>query len=129
YVGAKGTFVQPFGQGCLTTATGDNITNIYAYDTDGRLLDPVLLYDQNGQPIDNLCPHVDERDRALTNDYRQDVNGAAVLNAFPRRQSVSLAPEQPSRPAVPRTPGVTVPVRPPAVVVPRLAPSTTTTVA
>lgn|GEM_PF-5601966 len=37
---------------------------------EGRLLDPVLLDDQNGQPVDNLCPepdhHGDEHARRLT---------------------------------------------------------------
>ena len=49
------------GRGCLATAAGDRITNLYAYDAEGHLLDPVLLYDKNGQPIDNLCPEFDER--------------------------------------------------------------------
>lgn len=107
-------------RGCLATASGQPITNIYAYDTDGRLLDPVLLYDQDGQPIDNLCPQTDGRGRRLSTEYRQDLNGAPVINAFPRRQT---AVAEPSR----GRPETTVPVRPPAVVVPRLAPTTTTT--
>ena len=41
-------------RGCLAAASGQPITNLYAYDTDGRLLDPVLLFDQDGQPVDNL---------------------------------------------------------------------------
>jgi hypothetical protein len=100
--------------GCLRTADGGRITNLYAYDAEGRLLDPVLLYDQNGQPVDDLCPQFDDRGRPLSTEYRQDVNGAPVINAFPRRQTVLEAP------------GSTVPVRPPAVVVPRL---TSTTIA
>jgi hypothetical protein len=108
--------------GCLATASGEPITNIYAYDADGRLLDPVLLYDQDGQPIDNLCPQVDGRGRRLATEYRQDVNGAPVINAFPRRQTATAEPG-------PGRPGAPVPVRPPAVVVPRLAPPATTTTA
>jgi hypothetical protein len=115
--------------GCLAAASGQPITNIYAYDAEGRLLDPVLLYDQNGQPIDNLCPEFDERGRRLSTEYRRDVNGSLVINAFPRRQTVSAQPDPRgfARPPSPAQPVDTVPVRPPAVVVPRLAPTTTPT--
>lgn len=111
-------------RGCLAAASGQPITNLYAYDTDGRLLDPVLLFDQDGQPVDNLCPEADTRGRQLFTEYRQDVNGAPVINAFPRRQTASV---QPGRPSFPGQPEATVPVRPPAVVVPRLSPTTTVT--
>lgn len=114
-------------RGCLANASGRPITNLYAYAPDGTLLDPVLLYDQNGQPIDNLCPEYDEQGRRLSTEYAQDVNGAPVINAFPRRQSASVLPG-PQMPAGPRSqagPEPSVPVRPPAVVVPRLAPTTT----
>ena len=111
-------------RGCLAAASGQPITNLYAYDTDGRLLDPVLLFDQDGQPVDNLCPEADTRGRQLFTEYRQDVNGAPVINAFPRRQTASV---QSGRPSFPGQPEATVPVRPPAVVVPRLSPTTTVT--
>lgn len=111
-------------RGCLAAASGQPITNLYAYDTDGRLLDPVLLFDQDGQPVDNLCPEADTRGRQLFTEYRQDVNGAPVINAFPRRQTASV---QPGRPSFPGQPEATVPVRPPAVVIPRLSPTTTIT--
>lgn len=113
-------------RGCLATVTGQPITNLYAYDAEGRLLDPVLLYDQDGQPIDNLCPEVDARGRRLSTEYRRDANGAPVINAFPRRQT-AFAPD-PRFPAA-NQPEATVPVKPPAVVVPRLATSTTVTTA
>ena len=118
-------------RGCLATATGQRITNLYAYDTEGRLLDPVLLYDQNGQPIDNLCPEFDDQGRRLSTEYRQDVNGAPVINAFPRRQTASPGPERyhGARPPMTVRPDAAVPVKPPAVVVPRLAPTTTVTTA
>lgn len=111
-------------RGCLTAASGQPITNLYAYDTEGRLLDPVLLYDQDGQPIDNLCPEADAQGRRLATEYRQDLNGAPVINAFPRRQTATL---QPGRPSSPNLPEATVPVKPPAVVVPRLSPTTVVT--
>ncbi len=120
-------------RGCLGTAAGERITNLYAYDAQGRLLDPVLLYDQNGQPIDNLCPEFDDQGRRLATEYSQDVNGAPVINAFPRRQSAIVQPERrPMGPGQPLTtlsvqPGATVPVKPPAVVVPRLTSTTVPT--
>lgn len=113
-------------RGCLAAASGQPITNLYAYDSEGRLLDPVLLFDQDGQPVDNLCPEAGTRGRQLFTEYRQDVNGAPVINAFPRRQTAAA---QPGRPAFPGQPQATVPVRPPAVVVPRLSPTTTATTA
>ncbi len=128
YIESYGGPVAAASRGCLTTASGNVITNLYGYDTEGRLLDPVLLYDQNGQPIDNLCPEFDERGRRLTTEYRRDVNGAPVINAFPRRQTASLPPDpfDANRPRTSVPPTSTVPVTPPAVVVPRLAPTTTT---
>jgi hypothetical protein len=115
--------------GCLATASGQHITNLYAYGPDGTLLDPVLLYDQNGHAVDNLCPDYDAQGRPLTTQYSRDANGAAVINAFPRRQSVLIQPDPQASPlGSPVQPAVAVPVKPPAVVVPRLAPTPTTTV-
>jgi hypothetical protein len=122
----------PYNGGCLSNGSGQRITNLYAYDTEGRLLDPVLLYDQNGQPVDNLCPEYDDQGRRLSTEYRQDTNGAPVINAFPRRQSAWVQPQQPydgARPPMTMQPDATIPVRPPAVVVPKLAPTTTVTTA
>jgi hypothetical protein len=113
-------------RGCLATVTGQPITNLYAYDAEGRLLDRVLLYDQDGQPLDNLCPELDARGRRLYTEYGRDANGAPVINAFPRRQATGL---EPGRVPFPGQPEATVPVKPPAVVVPRLATSTTVTTA
>jgi len=114
----------PMADGCLANGDGQSITNLWAYDADGRLLDPVLLYDQAGRPIDNLCPTFDAQGRRLSTEYRRDINGAAVINAFPRRQSAFVRLEPPlSRPGF-TEPDPTVPVGPPAVVVPRLAPPT-----
>ena len=123
YVDSYGGPPAYVNQGCLSSGSGESITNLYAYDTEGRLLDPVLLYDQDGRPIDNLCPETDSQGRQLSTQYRQDVNGAPVINAFPRRQSAAVEPG----PAIPGRPAVTVPVRPPAVVVPRLTPTTAVT--
>jgi hypothetical protein len=128
------SYVESYGpptaalRGCLADSSGEPITNLYAYDSDGRLLDPVLLYDQDGRPIDNLCPEVDARGRRLSTEYRQDVNGAPVINAFPRRQSAFTPGERtPFGDGSPNRLEPVVPVKPPAVVVPRLAPTTTST--
>ena len=113
---------------CLRNGDGSRITNLYAYGPDGQLLDPVLLYDQDGRPIDNLCPEFDDQGRRLVTEYRRDTNGAAVINAFPRRQATALDPfaDRKRGAAQPATP---VPVNPPSVVVPRLTPTTTVTTA
>ncbi|MGH9126378.1 MAG: HAAS signaling domain-containing protein [Acidimicrobiales bacterium] len=106
----------PFSQnGCLTDGAGQDITNLYVYGPDGSLLSPVLIYDQNGEPINNLCPYTDSNGRPLSTTYSEDVNGAPVYNAFPRAQSVLSGL------------GQAQPVTPPAVVIPKLAPTTTAT--
>ena len=112
---------------CLLDRAGQPITNLYAYGSDGALLDPVLLYDQAGRPIDHLCPQFDGAGRRLRTEYGRDVNGALVINAFPRRQWMEPRPDG-WTPDGGFTPGAAqaVPVRPPAVVVPRLQPPATT---
>ena len=129
------------GQPCLTNGNGEIVTNLYPYSADGKLT-PVLLYDQSGHPVDNLCPTVDDQGRPLTTQYGKDANGAPVYNLFPRQQSVQILPAQVPIPAfpgsvekgaVPQAPlpsPVTSPVAPPAIVVPQLAtptPSATAT--
>jgi hypothetical protein len=113
--------------GCLVNGSGANITNLYAYGPDGTLLDPVLLYDQDGHPVDNLCPDFDSQGRPLATQYSKDVNGAPVINAFPRRQALTLQPGVEASGGLPAQPALTVPVSPPAVVVPKLAPTVNTT--
>ncbi|MGH9223307.1 MAG: HAAS signaling domain-containing protein [Acidimicrobiales bacterium] len=99
---------------CLRNGDGSIITNLYGYDPEGRLLDPVLLYDQYGRPVDNLCPEFDDQGRRLITEYRRDANGAPVINAFPRRQGASLDPFAARRPGVAGQPEPTVPATPPA---------------
>jgi hypothetical protein len=130
------TYVDTYGPetaatyGCLANASGQPITNLYAYDTEGRLLDPVLLFDQDGRPIDNLCPELDAQGRRLSTEYRRDANDAPVINAFPRRQTAYVPNQRsPRGNGLSNEPQATVPVKPPAVIVPRLAPTTTLTTA
>ena len=133
YVSGEQGFVR--ADPCLRDGAGRPITNLYAYDAEGRLLDPVLLYDQAGRPIDNLCPDVDSRGRRLITEYQRDANGAPVINAFPRSQSVVAGDDLHSGPWVtppplggPAATVTTSTVPPPAVVVPRLAaPATSAT--
>ena len=125
YVDSGGEGRPFFPDSCLRNGDGSVITNLYAHDADGRLLDPVLLYDQFGRPIDNLCPEYDGQGRRLVTEYRRDANGAPVINAFPRRQGTAEPFGEKWSPALPGRPDATVPVTPPAVVAPRLSPPTT----
>jgi hypothetical protein len=125
-------------QTCLTNGDGQPITNLYPYTADGKLTQ-VLLYDQSGHPVDNLCATVDNTGRPLTTQYPQDTNGAAIYNVFPQQQSVQTGISPFQRPA--EGPGpqsravypspITSPVAPPAIVTPQLAatptPATTPT--
>lgn len=115
---------------CLVNGDGQVIENLYPYDAQGRLLGEVLLYDQTGRPLDNLCPRdYDDQGRTIVTEYGQDANGAPVINLFPRRQTRSASPPMEAQPdpfGAPTTSPSPRPVNPPAVVVPRLATTTTT---
>lgn len=106
---------------CLRDGSGSRITNLYPYDTEGNLLSEVLIFDDVGRPIDNLCPEHDRSGRPLRTAYARDLNGADVYHVFPRAQTVEGWGQ-------PRAQGFTPPagtaVRPPAVVIPRLAQDT-----
>jgi hypothetical protein len=93
---------------------GTSVTNIYPYDADGQLLHGVLLYDQDGRPIDL-------RDQAesqgLQSQVAPDVNGAPIGNAYPYDQRAQSYGDQ----------GTATPTgQPPAVVVPRQSTTDTT---
>lgn len=105
--------------GALTHPDGSGITNLFVYDADGRLLDDVLIYDQEGTPVlvapdDGLTIYTDDG-VPLETDHRLDVNGAQVRNVYPLDQRVGW-------------PGgiEEAPVPPPAITTPRLAPDTDT---
>ncbi|MCU1485890.1 MAG: hypothetical protein JWN67_2636 [Actinomycetia bacterium] len=62
---------------------GTPVTNLFPYGADGQLLHGVLLYDQNGVPIDL-------RDQAagqgIQTQVTPDANGAPIANAYPYEQ-------------------------------------------
>lgn len=61
---------------------GEPVRNVYPYSRDGRLLLDVLLYDENGQPL-----NVGSRDRGQDplRRYLLTERGRPLLNAFPIR--------------------------------------------
>jgi hypothetical protein len=61
-------------------ADGRPVTNIYAYSRDGKLLLDVLLYDENGLPIDLRAGSVDPDRRVLVT-----ARGDRVFNSYPVR--------------------------------------------
>jgi len=61
------------------------VTNIYAYSKDGKPLQDVLLYDQNGQPVVVQCPEgkgVAGRGQ-VTVRYPTGADGQPIMNAYP----------------------------------------------
>ncbi|HWH34803.1 MAG TPA: hypothetical protein VNT56_05715 [Acidimicrobiales bacterium] len=112
----------PIHSGSLTYPDGSPITNLFPYGSDGRLLDGVLLYDQDGRPVSLAGGEpVNPYDDRLQTDYRLDANGAEVPNLYPLDQQLREYRYGPQGESV-----VTEPVRPPAISPPRLAPTTTT---
>lgn len=127
YVYVEDAHNEPSATGALTQPDGTTITNLFAYDAEGRLLDGVLLYDQDGTPVEvapdhGSMPYTDDG-LPVSTDYRLYVNGAEVRNAYPLDQRVEEWRSGPdgSQRVVP------VPVRPPAITTPRLAPEETAT--
>ncbi len=118
--------VHQTGTGALTHPDGTPITNLYAYDADGRLLDGVLVYDQDGTPVvvaeDDGATLSSDEGLPIETDYRLDVNGAEVRNAYPLDQRVEewrSGPDGSER-------VVETPIRPPAITAPRLVPGADT---
>jgi hypothetical protein len=59
---------------------GVPVLNIYPYTRDGRLLHDVLLYDQNGQPLDVKPDDTDPTRRVLS-----ATGGQRIFDSFPIR--------------------------------------------
>jgi hypothetical protein len=111
---AEPAFDPPLWQ--LSQPDGSAITNIYAYDTGGRAVDGVLLYDQHGRPIE-LGDAVDPATgQPLVHEPVLDVFGLPVGNLYPVDQhTVTWGAEgrAEARQPVPR-PEVELPSLPPA---------------
>lgn len=131
HVGPQYVFSEaaPMAAGGVSHPDGTQITNLFPYDLDGRLLDGVLLYDQDGRPVTvgDGDPYSDSG-LPLETDYRLDANGAEIPNLYPLDQRIQEWRYQPhgSESTLEEQP-----VRPPAIVPPRLGESpqqTTTTV-
>lgn len=86
---------------------GAQIMNVYAYDRDGKLLQDVRLYDQNGTP---LAIYSDE---SVDPDRRRvfDRSGEEVFNAFPirHREPGSRKVSDPEAGAPPKPPALKTP--------------------
>lgn len=74
----------------LTLPGGEPVTNIYAFDRDGRPLDDVLLYDGVGNPLvlqgspDPLGEPFAQF--GLTTDFARDATGTPIPNLYPLAQ-------------------------------------------
>lgn len=70
---------------------GGEITNIFAYDCEGNLLESVRLYDQNGEPLTTLSADastppdswVSGDDRSYAHSFNPLAKDAEVWNVFP----------------------------------------------
>jgi uncharacterized membrane protein len=60
---------------------GDEVTNVYPYDREGRLLQDVRLFDQQGRPLAIGSPTATDPDRRVP----RTATGHQVFNAFPVR--------------------------------------------
>ena len=91
------------------------ITNIYPYTRDGRLLHDVLLFDQNGQPLEVMAGDTDPARRVLTGP-----GGVRIFNSFPLRYfepGTTRVADPNAAPAL-AAPGLFTPAPAPAAVTP-----------
>ena len=83
------------------------VTNLYPYSSDGKPLDGVLLYDQNGKPY-----VIDANGYGIITQYPTSADGLPIMNEYPQRQTqtdgspvvpprVTLPPVSPSPSASP----------------------------
>ncbi len=78
---------------------GRVVTNIYPYRADGKPLQDVLLYDQNGQPL-----NVEAKAFGVTTQFPIAADGKPVLNEYPQKQTgPDGSPVTPPRVAIPPT--------------------------
>ena len=104
----------------LFQVDGRAITNIFPSGADGALLEGVLLYDQDGRPIE---AHRTADAAGLATGFPLDVNGAPITNAYPLEQEPV---HEPFYEETPTTLGGRSVGQPTAVVIPRRETTTTT---
>ena len=79
------------------------VTNIYPYSLDGRPLDGVLLYDQNGSPVT-----IDASGYGIVTRYPTAADGRPVVNEYPLSQTTvdgtTILPPRVAVPSVTPTP-------------------------
>ncbi|MEA3056151.1 MAG: hypothetical protein QOD30_1583 [Actinomycetota bacterium] len=91
WTGARTVYVHDVGpapmDGPLSKGDGNPITNIWAYDANGRPV-RVFLYDQLGRAIETpIVESYDDRTgERIVGDLPTDANGAPVPNLYPRPQ-------------------------------------------
>jgi hypothetical protein len=89
-------YAQPY-YGAGTAGPGP--TNIYPYSVDGRPLDGVLLYDQDGRPL-----VIGGKAVGRISQYPSAADGKAIFNEYPRRETypdgTQVAPPRVQLPAV-----------------------------
>ncbi|MDP9239091.1 MAG: hypothetical protein M3O55_00380 [Actinomycetota bacterium] len=119
------------GPGPVGKAEGiANLSNIYAFDSEGNALTGVQLFDQDGNPIDVTGPMFDRNGMEVPLRPLFNAAGAPVNNVFPRQSANGvvpvapfvaprLAPSAPSSPAPSAGPSAAASPSPSAVPSPR----------
>jgi hypothetical protein len=92
------------------------VTNIYAYSKDGKPLQDVLLYDQNGQPVEVLGRW--GKGQPVTARYPTGADGQPIMNAYPLTEAGADGSTVPA-------PRVAIPPFPTATPTPSPSPSPT----
>lgn len=69
----------------------DGVTNLYPYDSQGRPLTGVLLYDQDGNPV-RLQADLDPEGNLISRVPRYTTGGRVVGNLYPQEQTVTVYP-------------------------------------
>ena len=64
------------------------VTNLYPYSSDGKPLEGVQLFDQDGQPVE-LTAESDGNGYTLSRVPRRTTDGSATDNAYPQQQNVA----------------------------------------
>lgn len=84
---AAATYEEPeaFGPGFLQHQDGTPIANICPYGADGRRLEGVLIFDQDGRPITEVAPVTAPEHQEVERTLPKGVDGQRIANAYPHR--------------------------------------------